>query len=70
MSKKVKNMLIALILIVIGFGFFTSYSFTGKGVLGVIAMVFVFGGVYFLVNGFSSGTKKSDATALYKNPKK
>ena len=69
MNKKIKNMLIALVLIIIGFGFFTGYSFTGKGVLGIIAMVFVFGGVYFLVNAFSSGAKKNDTSSLYKDPR-
>lgn len=69
MSKKIKNMLIAVVLILIGFGFFTAYSFTAKGVFGIIAMVFVFGGVYFLVNGFSSGANKKEKSSFYKESK-
>lgn len=69
MTNKLKNVLLALLMIAIGFGFFTAYTFGAHGFMGVVAMCFVFGGVLFFIKAFSP-EKKSDANPLYRAPKK
>ena len=69
MSKKWKNVLLALLMIAIGFGFFAAYTFGAHGIMGIIAMCFVFGGVLFFIKAFTP-EKKYEPNPLYRAPKK
>lgn len=68
MSNKMKYILLALLSILVGFGFFAVFTFGGSGVFGVIAMVFVFGSVLLFVKAFSP-EKKQEYTPVYRAPK-
>ena len=69
MSKKWKNVLLALLMIAVGFCFFAAYTFGAHGITGIIAMCFVFGGVAFFTKAFTPD-KKAESSSLYRAPKK